>query len=286
MVVVSVCTISNGMKLSSRLIRRVVIAIVFLATFTLLGYGTKQLTTPIATCTDLIMNGEEEGVDCGLTACGKDCEPDLDPPSVKSTKLIKAGKGDYDFVAEIINPNIDFGASEVEYELALFNSGESELLKEAGIFYIFPGQTKYLILPALTTEKEVKRIDFKILNARWQKIESLEGMNLIVRRDKYTVLPGGLSSKLEAVIFNDSDFDFNVIDVDILVRNVSGEIIAINRTDIRTLIARTERGFIATWPFPIEGKIAEIEIIPSTNLFENLNFIKRYGSGIEKFQQY
>lgn len=274
------------MKLSSRLVRRVVIAIVFLGTFVLLGYGTKQLTTAPATCTDLIMNGEEEGVDCGLTACGKYCEPDLDPPSVKSTKLIRAGRGDYDFVAEIVNPHTDFGASEVEYELTLFNGEESELLKETGLFYILPGQTKYLILPALTTEKEVSRIEFKITSAHWQKIESLEGMNFAVRRDKYTVSPNGLSSTLEAVIFNDSDFDFDTINVDILLRNLGGEIVAVNRTEIRTLTARTERGFIVTWPFRIDGRVDEIETIPATNLFENLNFIKRYGSGIEKFQQY
>ena len=274
------------MKLSSRLIRQVVIAIVFLATFVLLGYGTKQLTTAPATCTDLIMNGQEEGVDCGLAACGKYCEPDLAPPEVKSTKLIKAGKGDYDFVAEIVNPHQDFGASEVEYELTLFNSGDSELLKEGGIFYILPGQTKYLILSALTTENEVTRIDFKITSAHWQKIESLEGMNFAVRRDKYTVATNGLSSTFEAVIFNDSDFDFKVVGMDVLIRNSSGEIIAVNRTDIRTFINRTERGFIITWPFRINGEVAKIETIPTTNLFENLNFIKRYGSGIEKFQQY
>ena len=274
------------MKLSSRLIRRIVIAVVFLATFTLLGYGTRQLTIAPATCMDLIMNGEEEGVDCGLSACGKYCEPDLDPPAVKSTKLIKAGKGDYDFVAEIENPNNDFGASEVEYELTLFNGDNTELLKEEGVFYILPGRTKYLILPALTTEKAVSRIDFKILSARWQKIESLEGMSFAVRRDKYTIVKNGLSSTLEAVIFNDSDFDFNTVDVDIVLRDVKGDIIAVNRTDIRTLVSRTERGFIVTWPFRIGSEVAKIETIPITNLFENLNFIKRYGSGIEKFQNY
>jgi len=252
----------------------------------LLGYGTKQLTTIAPTCTDLIMNGEEEGVDCGLSACGKYCEPDLDPPTIKSTKLIKAGKGDYDFVAEIVNPHNDFGAPEVEYELTLFNGGDSELLKESGVFYILPGQTKYLILPALTTENAVSRIDFKITSAHWQKIESLEGMSFAVRRDKYTIAPNGLSSTLEAVIFNDSDFDFNRVDADILLRDLSGEIIAVNRTDIRTFTARTERGFIVTWPFGISREVAKIETIPTTNLFENLNFIKRYGSGIEKFQQY
>src|SRR3989344_7043582 len=122
-------------KLSSRLLRRVVIVVIFLAVFFAFGYGTRQLTQTPPTCTDGIKNGDEEGVDCGLFACQNYCEPDLDPPQVVSTKLIQAGTRDYDFVAEIKNPHPQFGASEVVYELALFNGDDAELLREEGIFY-------------------------------------------------------------------------------------------------------------------------------------------------------
>ena len=75
--------------------------------------------------------------------------------------------------------------------------------------------------------------------------------------------------------------------VDVILRNSKNEIIAVNTTEIRTFKARTERSFTSQWPFPIAGgQVAKNEVIPSTNLFENSNFIKRYGSGIEQFQQY
>lgn len=274
------------MKLSSRLLRRIIIAAVFLAVFSLTGFGLKRIVTPVATCTDGIMNGQEEGVDCGVAVCGKECAPDLEPPKVISTKLIKAGDRDYDFVAEILNPHKDFGASEVNYELTLFNQGGEELLKREEAFYLLPGQTKFLILPFLTTDNNVGNIDLKIKSAKWQKLESLEGMNLIVRREKYSVLNGGSSSALEAVIFNDSDFDFEIINVDVVLRNARNVIVAVNRSEIRTFKARTERSFSSQWPFPIASQVVKKEIIPSTNLFENSNFIKRYGSGIEQFQEY
>ena len=127
-------------KFSLRLLRRIIIAGIFLAVFTLTGFGLKRATTAVPTCTDNIMNGEEEGVDCGLFACGNYCEPDLDPPQVMSTKLLKAGENDYDFVAVIKNPHPQFGASEVVFELVLFNGDDTELSKEEGIFYILPGQ--------------------------------------------------------------------------------------------------------------------------------------------------
>lgn len=273
------------MKLSPRVLRRIIIAAVFLTVFSLTGLGLQRVVTPVPTCTDGIMNGEEEGVDCGLSACGKYCESDLDPPRVISTKLIKAGDRDYDFVARIENPHLQFGASEVEYELTLFNGNDAELSKEEGIFYILPSQTKYLILANLTTEKNVQRIDFKIKSATWEKIESLEGMNLIVKAQKYINLSGG-GTALDANILNDSDFDFEMVDIDVVAYNSSGEVVAVNRSDIRTFLARTERAFRVVWPFKINGSVDKIEIYQSTNLFENSNFIKAYGSGIHKFQQY
>lgn len=271
------------MQLSPRLIRQVVIAIVFLAVFGLLGYGTRQLTQTPPNCTDGIKNGEEEGIDCGLFACGKYCEPALEPPKVLSTKLLKVRSGDYDFIAELSNPNGEFGASEVVYELVLLN-GSSEVLKQEGVLYILPGQTRFLTLISLRTAKEPRQAELKIKSAKWQKLESLEGMNFSVRRHKYSTADNG-TSILEAVIFNDSDFDFNTVDVDIVLFDSGNNIIGVNRTDIRTFSARTERHFKITWPSPI-SKVAKIEILPSTNLFENSNFIKFYGSPTEKFQTY
>ncbi len=273
------------MVLSSRLLRRLIIGGIFLAVFSLTGLGLKRATTPAPSCTDGIMNGEEEGVDCGLSVCGKYCELDLDPPRVISTKLIEAGENDYDFVAQIKNPHQQFGASEVEYELILFNGDDNELDKEEGVFYILPGQTKYLVLTHITTEKNVQRIDFKIKSATWQELDSIEGMNLIVKAQKYTSLSGG-GTALDVNILNDSDFDFEMVDIDVVMYNSQGDIIAVNRSDIRTFVARTERAFKVVWPFRINGLVYKIEAHSSTNLFDNSNFIKAYGSDIRKFQQY
>lgn len=273
------------MKLSTRLLRRLIIGFIFLAVFSLTGLGLKTAVTPTPTCNDGAMNGQEEGVDCGLFACNKYCEPDLAPPTIASTKLIKAGEGDYDFVAEIVNPHKDFGASEVAYELKLLNADKAELFKREDVFYILPGQTKFLILPHLTTENNVSSIELNIKSAKWQKIESLEGMNLLVKNEKY-VSTGPASGQLNAVIFNDSDFEFELVDIDIVLYNSRGDIIAVNKSDIRTFVARTERAFSVVWPFSINGTVSKILVKPSTNLFENSNFIKSYGSEVEKFQKY
>ena len=274
------------MKLSSRVSRRLVIAIIFLAVFIFSGYGLIKVSQPIATCFDGAQNGQEEGVDCGFFTCGNYCEPTFEPPQVISTKLIKAGDKDYDFVAEIANPHKDFGASEVTYSLKLFNGDAKELPSRIGTFYLLPNQSRFLVIPYLTTDKDVLNVELKIESAKWQKVNSLEGINLIVRNQKYTVDADSGSSLFHFTVLNDTDFDFEVVDIEVLLLNSKDEIIGVNKSDIRTFIARTERSAQVVWPFPISGKVSKFKIIASTNIFENSNFIKGYGSEVEKFQRY
>lgn len=270
----------------SRLIRQLFIVVIFLAVLSLGWWFFQRTNTPTPTCIDSIQNGQEEGVDCGVLACEIECPLELGSPQVISKKLIPARSQDYDFVAEIRNPHSDFGASEVAYELILLNDDGKELLRKNGIFYILPNQTKFLILPFLTTEKNVSNISFNVKSAVWQKFDSVDGVKLTPLREKYSILQGKSSSVLEAMIVNDSDFDFDTVDIDIILRNSKGEIIAVNKSKMNTLLAHTERGFEVVWPFPVKEKVEKIEIKASTNLFENSNFIKRYGSGPEQFQRY
>ena len=71
-----------------------------------------------------------------------------------------------------------------------------------------------------------------------------------------------------------------------MLRDSRGEVIAVNKSDIRTFLAGTERHIDVGWPLKIKGIVDQIDIMSSTNLFENSNFIKAYGSEVEKFQQY
>ena len=138
----------------------------------------------------------------------------------------------------------------------------------------------------MTTERNVLKHSFKIKSVQWQKIDSLEGINFVTSKESHTVLDGTASSVLEGAILNDSDLDFETVDVDVILRNSGGEIIGVNKSEIRTFLAHSERYFKVTWPFSLKGEVEKTEIVSSTNIFENFNFIKRYGSGVEKFQQY
>ncbi len=257
--------------------KQLIIGIIFVLILGGIGYGIADKFFLVeATCFDNIQNGKEEGVDCGTLACGKVCEEPVRPLQVSEDKLFRIGAGDYDFVAKIFNPNTEYGASQVDYSIGLAGAGIKR-----GTTYLLPGQTKYLVLTSLRTSTETASAGLKVNSVQWEKINMPAGEAEIVNRR-------GVFSQdktaFEGVIFNDSNYDFDSVDVSVILFDSSNFVVGVNRTEIRTLLAGTERSFKVVWPAPQDAAVrADVQI--STNLFENSNFIKSYGTQ-ERFQEF
>lgn len=236
------------------------------------------------TCSDNVKNGQEEGVDCGLLACGLTCEPAIMPLNVQLQKLIEVRDKDYDFVAHINNPNSLFGASHARYEINMTKK-DGAILQRAGTFFILPGQTRYVIVSGITSNSILSNASIQIKEVDWEKVNSFENIGFPIQRKDYRILDSSGGSELEAVVLNSSDFDFDKVEVGVILFDEKGNIIAVNKTDIRTFISRTERYFKVVWPsrFPSEVARQDIEIL--TNVFENSNFIRQHGTQ-ERFQKY
>ncbi len=254
--------------------KQLIIGLVFILILSAIGYGIYAGLVTKATCADGVKNGKEEGVDCGILACGKACEPAIAPINIISSQFFKVGQGDYDFVAQVSNPNISYGASRVEYGLG----------SSSGSFYILPGQTKWIVLTALKIPDGVQGVRLVIKNAQWEKLDlPANAVNFVLRSKNYGSIKNG--SELSGSLFNNSNFDFDKVDVAVILFDDAGSITGVNRTDIRTFVSKTGRGFKVAWPFALSGKIERQDVEASTNLFENSNYIKSYGSP-EKFQKF
>ena len=265
--------------------KQLIIGLIFILIIGGISYGFVDYFFIVEpTCFDSVQNGVEEGVDCGTLACGVACEPAIMPLNILSQKLLEVRPGDYDFVAQINNPNSLFGASRVAYVLNITAIGET-FLQKSGTFFILPGQTRFVIVPGIQTMSGGADVTVDITEVEWQKVETFENISFPVQRKNYAVVNrNGTFSELEAVILNNSDFDFDKVEVGVILFDNKNEIIAVNRTDIRTFLSRTERYFKASWPVVLpETARQDVEVL--TNVFENANFIRRYGTQ-EKFQKY
>ena len=265
--------------------KQIIIGLVFIFIIGGISYGfVDYLFVTEPTCFDSVKNGREEGVDCGLLACGVACEPVVLPLNIISQKLIEVMPGDYDFVAQINNPNSSLGASMARYNLNLAgDTGASSI--RSGTFYILPGQTRFIIITGVRSGTSLSKISMNITEVKWERVKNFVNVNFLVQRKNYSIVNrNGVFSELEAVILNNSDFDFDKVEVGVVLFNENNDIIAVNKTDIRTLLSRTERYFKVSWPTELPVSIRQdVEIL--TNVFENFNFIKKYGTQ-ERFQKY
>lgn len=211
----------------------------------------------------------------------------LSPVQVVSTQLFNIENNDYDFLAKVANPNTDYGSPDVVYELTFFNSADKQISQRVGSFYILPGQTKYIIETPLRFDEPVSRAEMKVKSVDWQKLDPLatRGTNLLIRNSAYAqVSRPELFSKVGGDILNNSDFDFGKVDVVVVAVDENSTPLVVNRTEIRTFLARTSRGFEVKWFKPFTGQVNRVIVEANTNLFENSNFLRTYGGG-EKFKQ-
>jgi len=238
-----------------------------------------------ATCFDGVKNQGEEGIDCG-GPCANICLESLTDMKVLGSELIKIEENDYDFIAKINNPNLEHGAGNAKYRVELKDSSESVVKTINGEFHILPGQTRYIFISPIQTDTEVVDAEMTIIDFNWQQLTdfSVGDIKLTVRRKEYTEINSGtIFGKVEGVVFNDSEFDFDRVEVLVVLYDVSDDVIAAGTTNVRTLLSSKENFYEVSWFRPFTGSVSQIEVQATTNAFENNNFLRRYG-GDERFQ--
>lgn len=264
--------------MSSRYIKQLVFGVFYLAVFLAIGFGIFYFFRSQPTCFDKIQNQGEEGIDCGIV-CDNSCRKIL-PVQVSSVEIFKIGEDDFDILAKLYNPNLEYGSSQVDYDLVLLDEGDKELDKRSASFYILPGQRKYLFLNSVKSNFDLRFAKIIVKNAKWEKLQLFDPQSV-----KFPINSGQFKTdSFDAVIFNDSNFDFDTVDIGVILYDVNDNVLGINLTNVNTLLARTERYFKVIWPRSINN-VSRVEVQAQTNLLENSNFIKEHGTQ-EKFQEY
>ncbi|OGN33609.1 MAG: hypothetical protein A3I39_01225 [Candidatus Yanofskybacteria bacterium RIFCSPLOWO2_02_FULL_47_9b] len=227
------------------------------------------------TCQDGIQNGREEGIDCGTIACGMACASPVQAIQVQSVQLVSTPAGDHDLAMQFYNPNTNYGVALGTYQLTLGSQISSH------DFYMLPGQTKDLVLTSLKGVVDGVSANVVIKDIQWEKVVGDASVSLTSSNERYLVL--GNQTTFEGTILNNSDFDFDSVDISIIVSDSSGKILATNTTSIQTILSRSSRYVKVSWPFALPAD-ARVSVEVSTNVFDNTNYIKTHGTQ-EKFQQ-
>lgn len=130
---------------------------------------------PSPTCSDGRQNQGETEIDCG-GPCSP-CEiAQLKPLTVNWAASTPARENEISLLAEIVNPNLNFGAQTFSYEFKVIGPFGALLKTAKGQSFIYSGEKKYLIEPSLKINlQDVSRVELLIEkeSVAWQSEKEL-----------------------------------------------------------------------------------------------------------------
>lgn len=259
------------------------IAIIFIFIIVVIGGSIYFLLRPPApTCFDGTQNQGEKGVDCG-GPCGLCPEDIREPLKIIYQNFIPTVANDFDLVAQIKNPNRNWGVESLDYQFNIYDSSNQLIGYRVGKTYFLPQETKYIIEQRMTTKIDPARAEIEIKEINWRKLKDFEELELKIRDKKQQIIDGKFN-QLSGNLENKSSYDLDKIEIAGLLFS-DNKIIAVGRTDIWTVLMGETRYFQINWPYEIVEEVTSFELRPQTNVFLNENFLKKHGTP-EKFKEY
>jgi hypothetical protein len=256
--------------------KRLIIILIYLALLLFIIAAFYNLMKPKVTCSDKIKNQNEEDIDCGgvCVPCEKINAVDL---TVEGKGLVENGRSDSkDFWALVINPNNAYGVKSFEYDIKVKDSFGAVVGERNGTDFILPGEKKYIVENNVQAGDTSNIVEFKISNTEWIGFNNYyEKPNLKIVQKKFNPISSGVGfAEVTGLLKNDSPYDFSVLKIEVILKDSSGSIVALNSTEMRTVKAGEERGFRAFWPNHFTGDVLNVDSQVDVNIFESDAIIK------------
>lgn len=211
--------------------------------------------------------------------------PQLAPLRIESSQLLPVGVFDYDLLITILNPNFDFGASDIEYQANILDAQGVTLKSIISNSFIMPGQRKNLIVSPIELNQEPGSVDVKIRKVSWAKLQTFIDPSKLFFVKQQLLKKIGDSTVLDLTLSNISNFNFENVWITIRLDGIGNQSLAVGIRREDTFLSRSDRDIHFVWKNNFVDQTIRISIDAYTNVFQEDNFIKENGGGLEQFQQ-
>ncbi|MFA6183516.1 MAG: hypothetical protein WC682_00260 [Parcubacteria group bacterium] len=263
--------------------KRIIIICIYLLIFSIFGALIYYILEPDPTCSDGKKNQSEEDIDCGgvCTPCKREIK--AKELKVNEKYFVYGSRDQFDVMAGITNPNDKYGAVGFDYEFQLLDQSGAVLAKKEGTNFILPGESKFIIELNLYSSINPYSLKFEIKNIKWDEFLEYEEPKLNIYEKNYSEDPE--KNIVTGLLRNESYFDFNSIEIAIVLRDEGGKPVALGKNEMRTIKSQEERDFKLIWPYKFGKNVESVDIKAEANVFDSDNFIKKYLPN-RKFQDY
>lgn len=185
-----------------------------------------------------------------------------------------------DVVARVKNPNPHAGIANYNLEIEIVGDQDRIIAKRAEKAYIIPGSTQYLTvlsIPVAGTIKEVRVVPpadptFTVLPEQL----SLPNLSSYVRERAIRDMGTTRVEERKGVVTNNGTLGFERIEVTAVGLDKNGRVASVGKTFVGKLMQGEQREFTIQWLLP-SVEIAQVIVLPTTNVFEESNITKIIG---------
>ncbi len=236
----------------------------FLGFFFLICFSAYLLwLKPSPNCSDRRQNQEEAEVDCGGP-----CEPCeiryLSLPEIISIKTLPSDDKTAVF-AEIKNPNSDWGAESISYDLEIFDMDGNKMESIEGKTLIYPGEINHILEVLDIPSKNISRAEITFSDPQWKSKEQFFNPN-ITAKDAATESTETGKIAVSGTLSNSNSFSVSKTMIISALFNQSGTLIAASKTEIDDIGPRSEKSFRVNFPSGFKLRSALSKISFSKNL--------------------
>lgn len=245
----------------------------FLIVVVLVSASIYQALKPTLTCTDGILNQQEEKVDCGGPFCTACKETKLEEIQVLSYRSFLSADL-YDAFAQVRNVNSGHGSRSFSYIFRFFDSSNQQIAERTGRTYILAGQTRYIVESNIELQTRPSSVTFAIDGrVAWEPQEQLTGqitLPVFSKTFENTSPSGSNYAKMSGVVENQTESSLALVDVQVVLVDANQEPIAVGKTQIDSLRFSESRSFMVLFPPDIQVP-ADMYAEATTNIFDRSN---------------
>ena len=218
--------------------------------------------------------------------------PPVEKPVFKNLEVVFADffeirKHDtHDAVAFVKNPNLEHGASQILYEFIFTDTQGTELLRVQGKTFVLPGESRYVIEPAIKVPGKPAEVTFRVLAAVWQGLEPFSPVGLDVEDTNLHRDEDAGTTRFSGVVRNGTPYNLKDVEAHVVLYDPArGDApVAAGKTNMQLLLRDGVRAFQIAWPYILPPGL-EIDVRAESDFFENSNFIREYGR-TDTFREY
>ena len=260
--------------------KRLIIVATFVAVLLIILIFIYSLSKSPATCLDGKKNQNEQGVDCGGICSVKCSNISADDLVVQEKGIVASGAvNKYDLYSYISNPNDLYGSSNFQYQFTIKDADGQVIATRLGSNFILPSENKYIVENNIEIDKAPASVEFNVTNPKWVEFNQnyYEKPQLNIVNKIYTPITSGVGfGSATGLLKNGSPFDFNLIKLNVMLKDINGKIIALNSTEMRTIKSGENRDFRVLWLNRFSGDVMNIEIQAEANIFDSEAFTNKY----------